>query len=510
MAPDEFLHHAPFLRRLAREVLRDPHLAEDAVQETWLAARRSPPRHNKNVRAWLASVVRNVARKLLRGDARRTRRERERPQAVPATQDDARERERVAHALCRLPEPYRTALVMRYYEDLPPREIAARLNAPVETVRTRLRRGLEKLGALLRHRAPSVAPLFWLSFRSTGKKTVAAAAVLVVAGIAVVQLSSESRQLARTTPDRTSVHVVPTQAVAHHEKANGRRYLLDGRLSGVPHDGTMRAGPLTVRADKDGRFVFDVTDLTGALEVSYDHPHAVPIARRWWPGDGPVSLTVRKAARVGGQVLGHDARPRADVLVGVFPVEADRPAPVPSDTVRTDSEGGFDLRTPAGFDRVLVAIAPGGDAAFLYDTGGRYHGLHLGPAQPDSGDEGAPMVLGRFRLQWFGRRVELVGGMDEGRPAARCDPKPPHDALRVVARGGHGQPLAAVVRADGQPLTFVRDSARRSRLFGEGRAFVASLRAGWHILEIRHPGYRPLFLRARVPGVVDVTLEVSR
>jgi len=56
--------------------------------------------------------------------------------------------ERVARAVRTLDEPYRTAILLRYFEDLPPPAIAARLGAPLETVRTRLRRGL----ALLRER----------------------------------------------------------------------------------------------------------------------------------------------------------------------------------------------------------------------------------------------------------------------------------------------------------------------------------------------------------------------
>ena len=44
-----------------------------------------------------------------------------------------------------LDEPVRTVVLLRYWEGLPPRRIAARLEIPVETVRTRLKRGLHKL-----------------------------------------------------------------------------------------------------------------------------------------------------------------------------------------------------------------------------------------------------------------------------------------------------------------------------------------------------------------------------
>ena len=46
-------------------------------------------------------------------------------------------------AVLALAEPYRSAVLLRYYEELPPRAIARRLGVPVETVRTRVKRGVE-------------------------------------------------------------------------------------------------------------------------------------------------------------------------------------------------------------------------------------------------------------------------------------------------------------------------------------------------------------------------------
>ena len=50
--------------------------------------------------------------------------------------------QRVASALHALPEPYKTTIYRRYYQDLGPSEIAARDRVPLDTVKTRLRRGL--------------------------------------------------------------------------------------------------------------------------------------------------------------------------------------------------------------------------------------------------------------------------------------------------------------------------------------------------------------------------------
>ena len=64
--PEALLKHAAFLEQLARGLVRDPGLRDDLVQDTWIAAIRSPPREGR-VRGWLATVLRNAARKARRG-----------------------------------------------------------------------------------------------------------------------------------------------------------------------------------------------------------------------------------------------------------------------------------------------------------------------------------------------------------------------------------------------------------------------------------------------------------
>lgn len=136
------------LRALARELVRDPGAAEDLAQETWLAALGSG--EIRFLPGWLATVVRRLSRDQRRSAGRRERRERSvaRPEALPGTADLlAREeaRARVVAALLALEEPLRTTLVLRFLEELPPRAVAARMDVPVETVRSRTRRGLEVL-----------------------------------------------------------------------------------------------------------------------------------------------------------------------------------------------------------------------------------------------------------------------------------------------------------------------------------------------------------------------------
>src|SRR5690348_10304935 len=69
--PEDLLAHAAWVRRLAGALVGDAHVADDVVQDTWLAALRHPPAADRPVRPWLARVVANVASNRRRGDRRR-------------------------------------------------------------------------------------------------------------------------------------------------------------------------------------------------------------------------------------------------------------------------------------------------------------------------------------------------------------------------------------------------------------------------------------------------------
>ncbi|HEU4394564.1 MAG TPA: sigma-70 family RNA polymerase sigma factor, partial [Planctomycetota bacterium] len=145
---EELLSHRAWVRRVARALVLDESRADDLEQEAWLRAVRSPP--PRPSRAWLGTVLRNAAVNLRLAERRRTAHE----SSVTLSGDglapaELLERaeivERVARAVRTLEEPYRTAILLRYFEDLAPPAIAARLGVPLETVRTRLRRALVRL-----------------------------------------------------------------------------------------------------------------------------------------------------------------------------------------------------------------------------------------------------------------------------------------------------------------------------------------------------------------------------
>lgn len=137
------------LRRLARGLVYDGASAEDVVQEAWLSALKRREALERP-QGWLANAVRWCALRARRADERRGRHERAaaRSEEAPEAGELSGRTEvlrRLLDAVDRLPEPYRTAVHLRYLEDLPPRKIAQRLGLPVNTARTHVRRGLELL-----------------------------------------------------------------------------------------------------------------------------------------------------------------------------------------------------------------------------------------------------------------------------------------------------------------------------------------------------------------------------
>jgi RNA polymerase sigma-70 factor (ECF subfamily) len=151
-APEALLEHAAFVRSVARATLRGDDLVDDVVQDTMLAALEESHRRRGPLRAWLAGVARNKARNLIRQRATRRKRE-ERAASDEATDgvDElvarAEEGRRLVAAVLALDVLYRKAILLRYYEGMPPREVARRLDIPVETARTRIKRGIDRLRA---------------------------------------------------------------------------------------------------------------------------------------------------------------------------------------------------------------------------------------------------------------------------------------------------------------------------------------------------------------------------
>ena len=143
---------------LALRVLRDPGLAEDAVQEAflslWKTAGRFVPERAR-AGTWILTLVHRRAVDLVRREERRRADPIESaPETADASAEEAPwlrlERERVQAALATLPDPQREAIELAYYGGFTQAELADRLGQPLGTIKSRMFAGLARLGELLR------------------------------------------------------------------------------------------------------------------------------------------------------------------------------------------------------------------------------------------------------------------------------------------------------------------------------------------------------------------------
>jgi len=125
----------------------DVHLAEDAVQETFLRAWRNAGwfRGESSVYTWLVRIAMNVCKSWLRSPWKKRRVSAAALEglSVPAGPPDMDDT--LPKAIMALSRPYREVILLYYYEELKAREIAALLGVSVSTVTARLSRARQQL-----------------------------------------------------------------------------------------------------------------------------------------------------------------------------------------------------------------------------------------------------------------------------------------------------------------------------------------------------------------------------
>jgi RNA polymerase sigma factor (sigma-70 family) len=203
--------HGPMVLGVCRRVLGNDADADDAFQATFLVLVRKAAslRSREALANWLYGVAHRTALEARRAGARRRAKEAQvvpREEASEAGWDDLRER--LDQELARLPDKYRTVLVLCDLEGRGRTEVAARLGCPEGTVasrlaraRTMLARRLGRCGpaasagalaaALARHAAGAAVslPLMDLTVRTAKELTAGAATIAAVTSARVASLT---------------------------------------------------------------------------------------------------------------------------------------------------------------------------------------------------------------------------------------------------------------------------------------------------------------------------------
>ncbi|WP_281654972.1 RNA polymerase sigma factor [Eggerthella sinensis] len=146
---DGLVHaYADLILRLSYTYLASTHDAEDICQNVLikLLKREAPFESAEHERAWVIRATANACKDVLRSGWRRTTVELE---AAPEPTAPEPPDSPVLEAVMSLPEAYRAALYLHYYEGYTAREIAAMTESTEDAAAARLSRGRKKLRATL-------------------------------------------------------------------------------------------------------------------------------------------------------------------------------------------------------------------------------------------------------------------------------------------------------------------------------------------------------------------------
>ncbi|MBQ9664187.1 MAG: RNA polymerase sigma factor [Oscillospiraceae bacterium] len=140
---DVYDEHARMLYRIAFTYMKNRHDSEDALQECFLRYIRgkvvfADPQHEKG---WLIVTLTNICRDMLKSKYRQHENlDNHTDLAVPPPETSA-----LMEAILKLPDRYKAAIYLYYYEGYSVKEIASMLRQPSNTVKTRLSRARKLL-----------------------------------------------------------------------------------------------------------------------------------------------------------------------------------------------------------------------------------------------------------------------------------------------------------------------------------------------------------------------------
>jgi RNA polymerase sigma-70 factor, ECF subfamily len=148
----------------AVRIVRDGRIAEEVLQEAFMRSWQQSGRfelNRGNYASWLLSITHNLAIDEIRKSQRRPQRadmvdisdvlrsEVDTTVNIEEAAEASELRGVIRAAMDHLPEPQRRVIELAYFEGLSQREIAAFLNEPLGTIKTRMRLGMQKLKDVL-------------------------------------------------------------------------------------------------------------------------------------------------------------------------------------------------------------------------------------------------------------------------------------------------------------------------------------------------------------------------
>ena len=163
-----FGRYAPSATSLAMRVVRRSHLAEEIVQEAFMAIWRDPGAYDDgrgSVKSWLMGMVHHRAVDLVRREESYRRRAEKTAHHVLELESDhadevveqiglPEERRRVRDALDGLPQAQREVLARMYFDGMSQSQIAEITGVPLGTVKSRTLLGMRRLRAALIQEEP--------------------------------------------------------------------------------------------------------------------------------------------------------------------------------------------------------------------------------------------------------------------------------------------------------------------------------------------------------------------
>ncbi|MEM7204897.1 MAG: sigma-70 family RNA polymerase sigma factor [Planctomycetota bacterium] len=357
--------------------MRDPHEADDVVQDTVVAALSTDSQARSRHRTrWMAAILRNVVHQRARARARRDRHEGDAPvRELPTSGADAAVELAVHRQLVgcveQLDEPLRHVLFLHYWRGLTPNEIADQTDVPLKTVYGRLERGRRHLRARLdkSHNTrdswrTTLAPLIgivpartpastfpflavfmssrwvigpgvgllslgllgWLAFPDARRDT--EPGDTVATHLAALGSDGSAPREGDAQPLRTLVAAVeaPEDAVANAAPVVGQVWTLDSRpVGGVRvvclESASAAGGAASIRANDDGSFALPHPGVETLVTVVDDE--WATVCKAFVPARAtdldPVLVVVAPRRDYAGIVIGGDGQPVADanVVLGI-------------------------------------------------------------------------------------------------------------------------------------------------------------------------------------------------